>query len=182
MRGVLSAGVVAVSAAALSLGGCASSGPTGDQVLNGGIKPEVARLVIYRPSVIGFAVQPDYLVNGHKVGTSQSKGFLLCELRPGPRQISVGNPELNVNFGSGTDKVDVDLRAGVTTYLQAQPQLGLTMGVITLQPVAESQGRSESAELHKTDSTCQAADGAKPAQASVQKNDAEPRKKRIRGF
>jgi hypothetical protein len=180
MRGTLRA---VAGGTALALGGCASSGPTGDQVLNASIKQDVARLVIYRSAVIGFAVQPDYLITGRKVGISQAKGFLICDLPPGPRQISVGNPELNVNFGGGTDKVDVNLQAGVTTYLQAQPQLGLTIGVITLQAVPESQGRSETAELHKTDGNCDPSDGKKPrGEGQNRANGSEPRAKRIRGF
>lgn len=140
--------------AAVALAGCASSGPTGKELLTGSVEQSKARLVIYRSNPLGFAVQPDYLVNGQKVGSSTPNGFVVCELKPGPHSISVGNFAANINFGGGTDKWDLNLAPGTTTYLQAEPKMGLTVGVITLNQVTEVQGRNETASLHKLDSTC----------------------------
>lgn len=143
-----------LSCAVLLLAGCASSGPTGQQILAGSIKPQVARLVIYRTSAIGFAVQPDYNVDDKKVGISTPNGFVVCELAPGPHKVSIGNFALNVNLGGGTDTWRLDLKPGTTTYLQAEPKVGLTVGVVTLNQVTEEQGRNETAALHKLDSSC----------------------------
>ena len=55
------------------------------------------------------------------------------------------------------DKAIVDLQPGATTYLHAQPQPGLTIGIVTLSQVLESQGRADTANLHKIDSECKTA-------------------------
>src|ERR671918_2528770 len=65
-------------AAALLLAGCAASGPTGSEVLTGSIKPGTSRVVMYRTSAFGLAIQPDYLIDGQKVGMSQPNGFVVC--------------------------------------------------------------------------------------------------------
>lgn len=146
-------GVVFVSISLL-LGGCATSGPIGRDVLAGNLAPKKSRLVIYRASAMGFAVQPDYVVNGKAVAPSQPDGFVVCNLDPGAHQVSVGNFELNVNLGGGSDKASVQLRPGQTTYLKAEPQMGLTIGVITLSEVTENQGQLDTATLHKLESSC----------------------------
>src|SRR3982074_2793697 len=48
------------------LAGCASSGPTGREILTGSIAPSASRLVIYRTSALGLAVQPDYTIDSQK--------------------------------------------------------------------------------------------------------------------
>jgi hypothetical protein len=138
----------------LFLAGCASGGPLGKDVLSAGIAPKKSRLVIYRTSALGFAVQPDYMIDGKAVAPSTPEGFVVCHLDPGKHEISVGNFELNVNFGGGSDRAGVVLRPGQTAYLKAEPQMGLTMGVITLTEVTEGQGASDTAALHKLDGAC----------------------------
>ena len=62
---------------------------------------------------------------------------------------------LNVSlFASGREKMEVNLRPGSTTYLHAQPNMGLTIGVITLIQVTENQGRADTVNMHKIDSNC----------------------------
>jgi hypothetical protein len=137
------------------LAGCASSGPTGREILTGSIAPSTSRLVIYRTSALGLAVQPDYIVDGQSVGNSQPNGFVVCELPAGRHEVAVGNMPINVQlFGGGSPKVEVTLRPGATTYLYAQPQLGLTIGLVTLSEVTENEGRSDTANLHKVESRC----------------------------
>jgi hypothetical protein len=46
------------------------------------------------------------------------------------------------------------LKPGTTTFVHAQPQMGLTVGIITLSHVAEQQGRSDTASLHKLEAAC----------------------------
>lgn len=139
---------------AVFLSGCATSGPIGKDVLVAPLAPQKSRLVIYRTSPIGIAVQPDYIVDGKRVGSSQPDGFVVCQLDPGAHQVSVGNFELNINLGGGSDKASLNLQPGQTTYLKAEPQIGLTLGVITLSEVAESQGQADTADLHKIESAC----------------------------
>jgi hypothetical protein len=138
----------------LLLAGCATSGPLGKDVLASSIAPQKSRLVIYRVSALGFAVQPDYIIDGKAVAPSQPEGFVVCNLDPGEHQVSVGNFELNVNLGGGSDQAGLKLKPGQTAYLKAEPQMGLTLGVITLTEVTEGQGQSDTAALHKLDGAC----------------------------
>lgn len=146
--------VSCVVGACLLLAGCATGGPLGKDVLAASIAPKKSRLVIYRTSILGFAVQPDYIIDGKAVAPSQPEGFVVCHLDPGPHQVAVGNFELNVNFGGGSDRAGVTLKPGQTAYLKAEPQPGLTIGVITLTEVTESQGQADTAALHKLNGAC----------------------------
>lgn len=104
---------------------------------------------------MGFVVQPDYAVDGRKVGSSQPNGFIVCELRPGQHTVSVGNFPLSLSIGPGDDSVTTKLRPGTTTYLHAQPRMGImTPGTIGLSQVSESQGRDDTSKLYKSESQC----------------------------
>ncbi|MBR0829256.1 DUF2846 domain-containing protein [Bradyrhizobium manausense] len=144
-----------IFAVAAFLAGCAS-GPMGGQALTDNVKSGAARLVVYRSSALAFAIQPNYAVDGRVIGGSQAAGFIACELPPGRHEVAVNNLPLSSNlFGQGSEKVSVDLRAGSTTYLSAQPQMGIvTPGAITLIQVTESQGRADTASLHQSNGSC----------------------------
>ncbi len=150
MRGHLGIFVVATC-----LAGCAS-GPTGSMTLTDNVRPGATRLVIYRASAMGLAVQPDYVVDGRVIAGSQPAGFVVCDLPPGSHEVAVSNMPLSTNlFGHGSEKISVDLRAGSTAYLSAEPQLGIvTPGQITLIQVTENQGRADVANLHQTSGVC----------------------------
>ncbi|WP_453948182.1 DUF2846 domain-containing protein [Bradyrhizobium sp. USDA 377] len=137
------------------LAGCAS-GPMGSAALTDNVKSNTARLVVYRSSALGFAVMPNYAVDGRVIGGSQAAGFVSCDLPPGRHEVAVNNLPLSSNlFGQGSEKVSVDLRAGTTTYLSAQPQMGIvTPGAITLIQVTEGQGRADVANLHQSSGSC----------------------------
>ena len=99
---------------------------------------------------------PNYAIDGRVIGGSQAAGFLSCDLPPGPHEVAVNNlPLSSTLFGQGSEKVSVDLRPGTTTYLAAQPQMGIiTPGAITLIQVTDSQGRSDVAGLHQNNVSC----------------------------
>jgi hypothetical protein len=124
--------------------------------LTDSVRPSATRLVIYRASTFGFAVQPDYVVDGRVIAGSQPAGFVVCDLPPGPHEVAVSNMPLSTNlFGHGSEKISVDLRAGSTAYLSADPQLGImTPGQITLIQVTENQGRADVANLRQTSGVC----------------------------
>ena len=143
-----------LAAAGLFLTGCATGGPMGREVLAGDLGPKKSRLVIFRTSALGLAIQPPYSIDGKAVGSSAPDGFVVCQLDPGAHQVAVGNFELNVNLGGGTDKVSVTLRPGQTTYLKAEPQIALTVWFIALSEVSENQGKADTASLHKLESSC----------------------------
>ena len=148
-------GCVGVFVAASLLAGCAS-GPMGGEALTDSVRSSAARLVIYRTSALGFAVQPNYVVDGRAIAGSQPGGFVVCDLPPGRHEVAVNNMPLSTNlFGHGSEKVSIDLRAGSTAYLSADPQMGIvTPGQITLVQVTENQGRADVASLHQTNSAC----------------------------
>jgi hypothetical protein len=130
--------------------------PTGNMTLTDSVRSGATRLVIYRASTLGFAVQPNYVVDGRVIAGSQPAGFVVCDLPPGPHEVAVSNMPLSTNlFGHGSEKISVDLRAGSTAYLSADPQLGImTPGQITLIQVTENQGRADVANLHQTNGVC----------------------------
>lgn len=150
-------GGVGIVVGAVCLGGGGASSLTGGEALSENVKSTAARLVIYRSSPMGLALQPNYLVD-RVVGGSQPAGFLVCELSPGSHEVAVVNMPLSSNpFGHGSEKVRVDLRAGSTTYLFPEPQMGLlTPGQITLIQVTEGQGRSDVTSLHQDSGACRA--------------------------
>jgi hypothetical protein len=154
MRG----GYLGIFVVAALLSGCAS-GPTANVALTDNVKPSGSRLIIYRTSALGFAIQPNYAVDGRVIGGSQAAGFVACDLPPGRHEVAVNNLPLSTNlFGQGSEKVSVDLRSGSTTYLSAQPQMGIvTPGAITLVQVTESQGRADVASLRQSTGSCGAA-------------------------
>lgn len=143
-----------MAAAGVMLAGCAASGPMGKEVLTGSIKQDTARVVFYRTSALGFAVQPSYMIDGKAVANSQPGGFVVCDVKPGKHDVAVDNMALNANLFGGSDKASLDLAPGSVTYLHAQPQPGLTIGIITISQVAEAQGKADTGELHKIDAPC----------------------------
>ena len=152
LRGISVLAVLAMLAA-----GCATSGPLGNEVLNGSTNPKVARVIIYRSSMIGLAVQPDYLVDGKPIAASQPSGFVTCDLQPGRHVIAVDNPGISNSLtGVGSEKFTLDLRAGTVTYFSAAPQTGLLMAQVTLTNVTEIQGRADVGSLHQIPAVCTA--------------------------
>jgi hypothetical protein len=138
------------------LTGCATTGPRGADVLTGAIPAKSARLVIYRSSAVGFAIQPDYVIDGKAVASSQPDGFVLCNLRAGRHEVAVANMPLSNNFfGEGTESITLNLRPGSAKYLAASPQMGIfTPGKITLKEVSEAQGRADTASFHQINTVC----------------------------
>jgi hypothetical protein len=137
------------------LSGCAT-GPTGRETLTDTVRSSEARLIIYRSSALGLAVQPNYVVDGRVIANSQPAAFVVCDMPPGPHEVAVANMPLSTNlFGRGSEKMNIDLRAGSTAYVAAEPQMGLvTPGQITFMQVTENQGRADVANLHQTKSVC----------------------------
>jgi len=146
-------GRVTVLVAALMLAACAS-GPTGSEMLNVGLKPGTARLVIYRTNPVGLLIQPDYVVDGRKAGSAQPGAFVMCDLAPGKHSVSVSNIPIAVPLSNAPDAITVSTRAGTTTYVRADPQMGIVAGTITLSHIADDQGRADVASLTRIDTNC----------------------------
>ena len=146
-------GRVTVLVAAMMLAACAT-GPTGSEILNVGVKPGTARLVIYRTNPVGLLIQPDFVVDGRKAGTAQPGAFVMCDLAPGKHSISVSNIPIALPLSNAPDAITVTLRAGTTTYVRADPQMGIVAGTITLTHVADGQGRADVASLTRIETDC----------------------------
>jgi hypothetical protein len=144
---------VTVVATAMMVAACAT-GPTGSEVLNAGVKPGTARLVMYRSNPVGLLIQPDYVVDGRKAGTAQPSAFVMCDLAPGKHSISVSNIPIALPLSNAPDAITVSLRAGTTTYVRADPQMGIVAGTITLTHVADGQGRADVTSLSRIDTDC----------------------------
>jgi hypothetical protein len=146
-------GHVMVLVAATMLTACAA-GPTGSEMLKAGLKPGSARLVIYRNNLVGLLIQPDYVVDGRKAGTAQPGAFVMCDLSPGKHSVSVSNIPIALPLSNAPDAITVTLRAGRTTYLRGDPQMGIVAGTITLTHVADAQGRADVASLTRIETDC----------------------------
>src|SRR5262245_40131471 len=117
-------------------------------------RPGTARLVIYRTNPVGLLIQPDFVVDGRRAGTAQPGGFVMCDLAPGKHSVSVSNIPIALPLSNAPDAITVGLRAGTTTYLRADPQMGIVAGTITLTHVADEQGRADVAGLSRVETDC----------------------------
>lgn len=147
--------IASVSIAALCLAACASGGPSGREVLTGSIAPSKARIVMYRISPVGIAIQPDYTINGKSIAPSQPSGFIVCNVNPGKHTVAVANIAGDQSlFNAGSEKADVNVAPGQTAYIQAQPQMGLVVGFLTISQVSEAQGLKDTSALSKIEGQC----------------------------
>jgi hypothetical protein len=80
-----------------------------------------------------------------------------CDLAPGRHTVSAANIPIALPLSNDPDSVTVSLRPGTTTYLRAEPRMGVVMGSIGLLEVAEGQGRSDTAGLYRIESDCKGA-------------------------
>ena len=88
------------------------------------------------------------------MGSSQPGGFVVCDLAPGRHAVSAANIPIAMPLSNDPDSVTVTLRPGATTYLRAEPRMGVVVGSIGLLEVSEGQGRSDTASLYRTDGDC----------------------------
>ena len=147
--------ILALAISTIVVAGCATTGPLGNEVLNASMNPKIARVVIYRKSMIGLAVQPDYVVDGKPVAASQPGGFVSCDLQPGRHIIAVSNPAISNSLtGVGSENFSLDLRAGTVTYFNAAVQPGLVLGQLTLTNVTDIQGQADVGDLHQISAGC----------------------------
>jgi hypothetical protein len=78
----------------------------------------------------------------------------MCDLAPGKHSISVSNIPIALPLSNAPDAITLSLRAGTTTYVRADPQMGIVAGTITLTHVADGQGRTDVASLNRIDTDC----------------------------
>lgn len=108
--------------AALTLLGCAATGPRYAEVVQN--MPTLAagkgRLVVYRPSSFGGAVQPDVKLNGEVIGKSEPRGFFFVD-RPAGRYVVSARTEVEATL-------DVAMQDGAVAYVESSITLGVFVG------------------------------------------------------
>ena len=94
---------------ALMLAGCATGKPYAELTKSLRKPPYgMARIIFYRTSPLGLAVQPDIELDGKAVGKSVPSGFFICNVRPGKHNIYAKtevDSQLDITVHPGTDRL-----------------------------------------------------------------------------
>ena len=111
-------------AAALILGGCATSGQkfseTATTTAATAPAPDMGRIYFYRTMLLGMAVQPEVKVNGEVVGRAVPNGFFYVDRKPGSYEIST-TTEVERTLSLTLDK-------GQTRYVKLSLSIGFVVG------------------------------------------------------
>ena len=136
----LSRVLVATVVAALAFTGCAS-GPKYMEVLPtlATPAPSQGRIIFYRPSALGAAVQPDIKLNGQKVGTAKPHGFYFVDRAPGNYEVTAATET--------EKKLTFTLEPSQERYVRLKIQLGILVGRIVPELVDKSEAVAELKDL-----------------------------------
>lgn len=137
-------GLALLAMVLLSLGGCATSGPTYPEFIPTAPKldPANARIYIYRTTALGAAVQPEVKVNDKVVGTAVPVGFFFVDRKPGAYVIST-TTEVERNLSLTLDK-------GQTRYVRLNISIGFFVGHVYPELVDNDVGEKEIRECRFT--------------------------------
>jgi hypothetical protein len=139
--------MVAVTLCAVTLFGCAASGPKlSDLQKNGDIstlQPDLGRIYFYRKdSLAGTAVRPNIKLDGNVVGESIPGGFFFVDALPGSHIVSATTEvERTVTFR---------LAAGETKYVKTSTSIGFLVGHVNPEVSNPAEAQSALAELSFT--------------------------------
>ena len=138
--------VLSLLVCVVALSACATSGATYQEMHDSASAPALApgtgRIYFYRPSQFGAAIRPDVSLDGSVVGTAISHGFFYVDTLPGTHEV-VLNSEV-------TDKTQVRLAAGETSYVRIESAMGILFGRFYSRQVVAATGESEMWSLHYT--------------------------------
>jgi hypothetical protein len=95
----------------------------------------MGRIWFYRPSTIGFAVQPHVFLNGEIVGKAQPKCYFFVDRPPGDYEVKCST--------EWTDKSNFKLAAGDEIYVRLSLGIGFFVGHIIPKEVDTSTGLKE---------------------------------------
>ena len=126
---------------AVVLAGCAASGPKYSEIKNSipALQPEQGRIFFYRSSSVGFAVQPNILLNGAVVGEMVPQGFFYVDRAPGT-YLATARTEAEAS-------VEIPLAANETKYVRGSISLGIFVGRPNLNLVDSKDALIELADL-----------------------------------
>jgi hypothetical protein len=84
------------------------------------LAPGSGRIFMYRTSMLGFALQPDIMLNGEKIGKSITKGFFFIDRPAGAYELST-TTEVD-------RKLSLTLDRGQTRYVKFDVSMGFFAG------------------------------------------------------
>jgi uncharacterized protein (DUF2141 family) len=133
--------VVLAVTSALALGACAS-GPTYSEMQTSipSLAADKGRILIYRTTVAGFAIQPDVRVNGEVVGSAAPQGFFYVD-RPAGSYTIAATTEVERSLS-------LTLAAGQTRYVRLAISIGLLAGHVSPELVDDAEGAKDISTLH----------------------------------
>lgn len=128
---------IALVAAAIALGGCASV-PMGDPQKDAALKtfkvaPGKAGIYVYRNESMGAAIKMDVAINGQPLGQTAAKTYLYKEVPPGKYTIT--------STAENTDTLSIDAKAGTLSFIWQEVKMGFMVARSKLQLVSETEGR-----------------------------------------
>ena len=97
------------------------------------------RIYFYRPSALGFAVQPDINLNGQKVGTAKPHGFYFVDRAPGNYEVTAATET--------EKKLTFTLEPGQARFVRLKIQMGVFVGRIVPELVDKAEAEEELKEL-----------------------------------
>jgi len=101
--------------------------------------PSQGRIIFYRPSALGAAVQPDIKLNGQKVGTAKPHGFYFVDRAPGNYEVTAATET--------EKKLTFTLEPRQERFVRLKIQMGLMVGRIVPELVDRSEAESELKDL-----------------------------------
>ncbi|MFV0411009.1 MAG: DUF2846 domain-containing protein [Paracoccus sp. (in: a-proteobacteria)] len=131
---------IALLFAALSLSACASG--TSLQETGAAKQPIAAdkgRIVVYRTSLMGMAVQPDVYIDGAKASTCAPRGAFSKDVAPGTHSISATTETQKT--------VQIAVQPGQTADVRCSIGFGMLVGRAVFEAVPAATGQKESAGL-----------------------------------
>jgi len=112
---------------ALGLSACASGESLTESAQRiPAVQKNEGRIVVYRKTVLGAAVQPKVLVNGVETDKCQPKKVFFVDVAPGKNVLTAQT--------ENKASLEVDVKAGQTAYVECTIGFGFFIGHVYLKP------------------------------------------------
>jgi Protein of unknown function (DUF2846) len=128
----------------LILSGCATGGATFSD-MSGGMPapaPGMGRIIFYRTTVFGAAVQPDVKLNGEVVGTAKPRGFFYADRPAGDYEVSTATET--------EKKLTFTLAENETRYVRLEIGFGILVGRVYGVLVEQDEAEKDLSSMHYT--------------------------------
>lgn len=124
----------------LLLSGCATGAKYTEVVSTiSSLAPSQGRIYFYRPSALGFAVQPDINLNGQKIGTAKPHGFYFVDRPPGNYEVTAATET--------EKKLTFTLEPQQERFVRLKIQMGVFVGRIVPELVDKGEAEGELKDL-----------------------------------